>query len=124
METISLNSAQSKMFQQMLSWYDMEEYEILVPEIMDYCEEHDIPMKDEMQFYVYLYGVHENRRFDTDDRVEQQWESTMMEQFDDAVQRCDYVMYGPCTYSPLRTPSQIEPPQMVPISIRVSPICR
>lgn len=124
MEITTLNDTQLKMFHHMLLWHSIEEHEILVPEIMDYCDDNDIPKKDEMQFYVYLYGVHENRRFETDDKVEQQWESIMMEQFDDAVQRCDYEMNGPCAYSPLRVPPQIEPPQMAPIGIRVSPICR
>jgi hypothetical protein len=124
MENIRLNKSQLKKFKQMLSWYAIEEHDILVPEIMEYCDEHDIQKKDEMQFYVYLYGVHENRMVDTNDRVEQQWESIMMEQFDDAVQRCDYEMNGPYVYSPLRVPPQIDPPQMAPIGIRVSPICR
>ena len=121
---INLNNSQLKMFHQMLTWYMMEENDIIVPEIMDYCHDRNISLRDEMQFYIYLYGVHENQRFETNNTVSQKWNILMMEQFEDAVQRCDYVLNGRCPYSPIQVPSNVEPPQLAPIDIRVSPIVR
>lgn len=89
MEALQLNYIQQEIFTDILDFYNCEEHDIKVFEIEEYCEDHGISAQDEQQIYVYLYGVHENIKYMTQDNYTRMIASISMDECDQAVQRCD-----------------------------------
>lgn len=89
MEALQLNYIQQEIFNDILDFYNCEEHDIKVFEIDEYCEDHGISAQDEQQIYVYLYGVHEKIMYMTLDNYTRTIAMSMMNECDEAVQRCD-----------------------------------
>ena len=112
-----MNRVQMDIFEDIMSWCQMSEYDLCVSDIAEYCRKERVSSKDEMQIYIYLYGVHENEWYESNDIELRKYSRSMMDYLDKAVQVCDIGRNGP--YQVTNVYPEIEPPQQAPTDVRV-----